>query len=62
VMYGTYQTSERMNRKRQVIPTLFFIVCGAIQDSIAHILWVVLRQTYFPGFCKAQAYAGSKKK
>jgi hypothetical protein len=44
------------NMKFLVIPVLFFIVYGAIGNSIAHTWWVVLQKNYFPGFYTAQAY------
>lgn len=39
-----------------VIPTLFFIVYGAIGNAVAHTWWVILQKSYFPGFYTAQAY------
>ena len=39
-----------------LIPSLFFIVYGAIGNAISHTWWSVYEQAYFPGLVTAQFY------
>jgi hypothetical protein len=44
------------NVKFLLIPVLFFVAYGAIGNAISHTWWVVLQESYFPGFYTALAY------
>jgi hypothetical protein len=39
-----------------MILVVFFIVCEAIGNAVAHTFWTVTQGEYFPGFFTAQAY------
>jgi hypothetical protein len=38
------------------LPTLFFIVYGAMGNAIAHLWWTLVEGHYFPGFFTALGY------